>query len=86
MLENVKKALRVVDDAFDDEIQNLIDACLANLLDLGIEASIDNPRIRGAIIAYCKWQFGFNEEKDVWEKTYKGIVGEMLTATGYTKW
>jgi hypothetical protein len=43
MLDKVKNALRVKTAAFDDEIQDLIDACKADLRLVGVNVPEDKP-------------------------------------------
>jgi len=92
MLEIVKKALRIATDDFDDEIQLLIDACLENLQGLGVivttetNGSITSAQIRLAIVSWCKWQFGENDDQDKWRKIYDRTLAELKMMTGYTDW
>lgn len=92
MLEEVKKALRIVYSDFDTEIQLCIDACLENLqhlgivVDMGSDGAPVSAQIRLAVIAYCKWRFGNNEDKDQWRQIYDRQVGEMQMMSGLTNW
>ena len=77
MLQQVKKALRIVSDDFDDEIQLLINACLENLQKLGVKVTLDeetgvpvSAQVKLAVIACGKWQFGNNEDKDQCRESY----------------
>jgi hypothetical protein len=65
MLEEVKSAVRVTNTAFDDEINNLIDACKGDLVTSGVAPSYFKEKeyralIKQAIITYCKAQFGYD--------------------------
>lgn len=67
MLEEVKMSLRISNNAYDNEIQNLIDACKSDLETSGVAPSYfkeDNYRalIKQAVITYCKAQFGFDNQ------------------------
>ena len=93
MLQQVKKALRIVSDDFDDEIQLLINACLENLQNLGVKVTTDeetgvpvSAQVKLAVIAWCKWQFGNNEDKDQWREIYDRNLAEMKMMTGLTDW
>ena len=92
MLEQVKNALRIMSDDFDDEITLLIAACIENLQKLGVYVEVDtegvpeSAQIRLAVIAYCKWQFGNNEDKDQWREIYDRKLAEMKMMTGLTTW
>lgn len=53
MLEQVKTALRITTDAFNDELNNLIEAAR---LDLGIAGipNYNDPLVSRAIVMFCK--------------------------------
>ena len=89
-LAKVKVALRIVTDDFDNEIIDLINACL---LDLGIagvtENDTTNALIIRAIITYCRVHFGDAkgvEEYDRLKASYDEQKAQMQMATGYTDW
>jgi len=46
----------------------------------------DSPQILTAIIAYCKWKFGDNENADRWENIYHEKLAQLKTMTGFTDW
>lgn len=88
MLELVKMALRISTDAFDDELNNLIAAAIA---DMGIAGVINidedtDPLIKQAICTYCKLHFGIPEDADRLQKSYDEQKAQLSTATGYTDW
>lgn len=89
MLEQVKTALRITTDAYDEELQNLIYAALA---DLGIAGVIPpspvDPLIMRAVITYCKVHFGDASEGQ-WDRlkaAYDEQKAQLSMATGYTDW
>lgn len=89
MLNAIKLALRISTNAFDSEIQTLIDAAIAEMAGLGVTASTStttDPQIISAVIAYCKWQFGDNGDADRWRDIYHIKLGQLKTMTGYTDW
>lgn len=77
MLKKIKLALRINNDAYDDEISDLISACEKELELAGIASSnIDDsdPIIIRAIIFYCKANFGLNnDESDKWLLSYESL-------------
>lgn len=90
MLETVKKALRIVTDAFDDELNNLISA---GLIDLGFGGAMDevltvnaDSVVTQAVITYCKMNFGLPEDYDRLKRSYDEQKAQLGTATGYTDW
>lgn len=89
MLNAIKLALRISTNAFDSEIQTLIDAAIAEMAGLGVTAATStttDPQIISAVIAYCKWQFGNNEDADRWRDIYHIKLGQLKTMSGYTDW
>lgn len=90
MLEKIKTALRISTDAFDEELELLIQSAL---LDLGIAGVIndvltDEPDaiITQAVITYCKMNFGLPEDYDRLKRSYDEQKAQLVTATGYTDW
>lgn len=87
MLEKVKLALRITTDAFDDELNDLIDAAK---LDLGIAGVVVPSNIDAivtrAIITYCKMSFGLPEDYDQLKRAYDEQKAQLSNATGYTDW
>lgn len=89
MLEKVKLALRIVTTAFDSEINDLIDAALADLGLAGVENLVQtDPLVIRAVTTYCKAYFGSPEdgEYDRLKAAYDEQKAQLQTATGYTDW
>lgn len=92
MLSKVKLALRITTTAFDGELQLLIGACIEEMTGLGVEITLDtsgvpeSTQVQSAIIAYCKWLFGNNEDADRWRDIYHTKLGQLKVMTGYTDW
>ena len=86
MLEKVKLALRIKTTAFDEEIQDLIAAALADLGIAGVIAPEDDPLITRAVITYCKLNFGEPDNPERLQASYDEQKAQMQTATGYTNW
>lgn len=92
MLTIVKTALRIAGDAFDAEIELLIAACLEEMEGLGVVFATDaegvptSSQVQTAIIAYCKWQFGDNDNKADFEAIYHTKLSQLKTMDGHTDW
>jgi hypothetical protein len=87
MIEAVKLAMAITTDAYDEEIQSLIDAAL---LDLGV-AGVDNTltsdkMIQRAVITYCRMMFHSPADFEHLRWAYEALKGQMQIATGYTNW
>ena len=87
MLEKVKLALRITTDAFDSELNDLIEAAK---LDLGIAGVVIPSKIDAivtrAIITYCKMSFGLPEDYDQLKRSYDEQKAQLSNATHYTDW
>lgn len=74
MLNDVKLALRISSTAFDDEVQNLIDAARLDLQQAGVSKTVtnqDDPLIKRAVITYAKANFGYdNPEAERFNNAY----------------
>ena len=82
MLEYIKTALRVKTNAYDTEINNLINAAK---LDLGIAgvAVVDDPLVNTAIATYCKIHFGECDNYDKLKASYDEQKAQLMIAGGY---
>ena len=86
-LQAVKLALRVVTDAFDSELSDLIEAGLLDLARAGVTNNDTNdPLVRRAVITYCRLHFGQPDDFDRLKKSYDEQKAQMSMATGYTNW
>lgn len=87
MLSKVKLALRITTNAYDDELNGLIEAAK---LDLGIAGVIIPSELDAivslAIITYCKFHFGEPDEYDRLKASYDEQKAQLSMCTGYTEW
>lgn len=87
MLEKVKMALRIKTNAYNTELNSLIESAK---LDLGI-AGVTVPTeldalIERAIITFCKMSFGLPDDYDKLKRSYDEQKAQLSNATGYTEW
>ena len=87
MLDEVKMALRITTDAYNDELNTLIlaaqqDMCIAGVT---LPANLDSISKR-AIVTYCKMYFGLPEDYDRLKKSYDEQKAQLSMASGYTVW
>lgn len=87
MLDKVKLALRITTNAFNPELNDLIDAAK---LDLGIAGVVLPDELdaicQKAIITYCKVNFGEPDDYDRLKASYDEQKAQLSMATGYTTW
>lgn len=89
LLQKVKTSLRVTTDAFDDQIQSLIDAAIIDLNIVGIDGenvSTDNAFVLLAVTTFVQMHFGAPEEFDKLSQAYESMKGQLWSASGYTVW
>ena len=87
MLEKVKLALRITTDAFDSEIQDLIDAALDDLGIAGVTTITEtDPLIVRAVTTFCRVNFGQPDDYDKLKYSYDEQKAQLQVATGYTNW
>lgn len=87
MLESVKLALGITVDAYDAEIQDLIDAALLDLGIAGVEGYNQNDKlVLQAVKTYCRAHFRSPADYDRLKASYDEQKGQLMIATGYTDW
>lgn len=86
LLVLVKMALRIRTDAFDLELESLINAALLDLGVAGVEPDELDDLVCRAVCTYCKMSFGLPEEYDRLKQSYDEQKAQMSNATGYTDW
>ena len=87
MLEKVKLALRITTTAFDSEINDLIEAALADLGIAGVSTLTEtDPLIIRAVTTYCRVNFGQPDDYDRLKLAYDEQKAQLQMATGYTDW
>ena len=90
----MKNAFRAKSAAVDDEIQDLIDACKADLRLVGAivpedtpaegkEAAAGDPLITRAIVLYAKANFGYSEDSEKYRAAYDYLKCSLSLAGDY---
>lgn len=89
MLDKVKLALRISNNAYDGEISDLINACKRELKLVGIASSNfykSDYMITQAVVLYCKANFGFdNSEAERYQKAYESLKSFLSLCPEYTQ-
>lgn len=87
IIDKVKTALRVSTTAYDDEIQDLIDAAQIDLQIAGVIVPVSlDAIVTRAIITYCKMSFGIPDDYDRLKSSYDEQKAQLMTATGWADW
>lgn len=88
-LDKIKVSLRITTDAFDDELDDLIDASLSDLGIAGADGdcvNISDPLVLRAVTTYCRMHFGAPDEYDRLKASYDEQKAQLSMASGYTNW
>lgn len=91
-LGKLKLALRITTDAFDVELQDLIEAAKIDIGIAGVTIPDDSeklPIIERAIILYCKMNFGDYDRVEMFDRmkaAYDEQKAQLSMSTGYTTW
>jgi hypothetical protein len=88
LLDDVRLSLRLTQDIFDSEIQDIIDACKRDLILSGVSASIVNrkridPLIKRAITLYSKGHFGYADITEKYLQSYEMLKISLCLAGDY---
>jgi len=88
MLEDVKLSLRLSGNAFDIEVQDLIEAARLDLIQSGVSPAKaedeSDALIKRAIIIYCKAHFGYdNPDADRLAHAYLMLKQHLSLAGDY---
>lgn len=87
MLTKVKLALRISTNAYDSELNGLIDSARLDLGIAGVKLPAELDAVCDtAIITYCKCHFGEPDEYERLKASYDEQKAQLSMATGYTEW
>lgn len=86
MLDKVKLAMGITTDAYDAEIQALIDAALLDLGIAGVTKLTGDAMVQRAVITYCRLMFHTPADFDRLRWAYESIKGQMAISSDYTDW
>lgn len=85
MLDDVKQALRISTDAFDSEVEGLIESAKDDLYLVGIDPAETRPLIKRAIITYCRVHFGAPDDYDRMKKSYDEQKAQLMSCQEYRR-
>lgn len=73
LLNDAKTVLRLTNDAFNGEINDLINACKRDLELAGVDISRtndDDPLLKRAALTYVKANFGYSDDSEKYQRQY----------------
>lgn len=84
MFEKVKKALRLSNNALDDDLKRNIDAALLDMGRVGVGADkTENELAVQCVVLYCKWIYNFMGKGDDYLKAYERLRDAMSMCEEY---
>ncbi len=86
LTEKMRAALRISStaDAITTEIEDVIEACKADLAKMGIKKiSETDPLIVRAITLYSKSEFGFGDKAEQFRRSYDTLKSELSLDVDY---
>ena len=85
LLAAVKLAMRITNEAYDDEIERLINAAFKDIGIVGVSADSTtvDPLIIQAVVTYCRLNFGSPADYDRLKASYDEQKAQLQTAMGY---
>ena len=86
LIDTCKTALRVTTDAYDNEIEEYIEAAKLDLGIAGVETTVADSLVNTAILTYVRMRFGAPTNYDKLKASYDEQKAQMMMATGYTDW
>ena len=89
MLADIKRDLRIKNDKFDDEVQDLIDGAKQDLILSGVlQAKVidTDPLIKRAVSLYSKANFGLdNADSDKYMAAFTSLKHHLTLSAEYTE-
>lgn len=86
LINQAKTARRMATNAFDEEVERLLDAALLDLGCAGVEGVEDDLLVDQARITYFLLNFGEPDQYDRLKKSYDEQKAQLSMRTGYTDW
>ena len=85
LLKKVKASLRISHTALDDDLDDTISACLADLKVCGVRASSSDPLILNAIKLYCRKEYTDDPAKAAaYQERYDSLKSCLMMAGEYS--
>lgn len=87
LIDAAKLAKRMTTDAYDAQVEALLNAAVLDLGVAGVETGgFADALVRQACITYFLMNFGEPENYDKLKKSYDEQKAQLATCTGYTRW
>lgn len=84
-VESLMTALRVKSDSAKPEIEDLIEACVADLRISGVIVREGDPLCKQAIKLYCKANYGYDKDTERFKASYEALKDSMALSGDFSK-
>lgn len=82
----IKRSIRVKTESAQDEIEELIGSCIADLKIAGVYVEdLSDPLFIQSVKLYCKAHYGFDDEKGRFKDAYSSLKDAMALCGDYAK-
>lgn len=86
MINSAKKWLRITTSTVDEEIEQVIQACLIDLKNGGVEViDLEDPAIQQAVKLFLKSQFGYDMNAERFGQSYEFLKKSLALSGDYNK-
>lgn len=86
MINSAKKWLRINTSTVDEEIEQVMQACLIDLKNGGVEViDLEDPAIQQAMKLFLKSQFGYDMNAERFGQSYEFLKKSLALSGDYNK-
>jgi len=83
MVGKIKQSMRISHDALNDDIEENVEICKADLNISGVYWKEDDRLLQKACELYVKWQYDYQGKGEQFEKAYKSLKDSMALCGDY---
>lgn len=83
LVPKLRKRVRISNVTFDDEIEDLVNACKKDMELSGIYGDVVDPLYYQAIVLYLKTYFGENDQSENFKAAYEALKDSMALSGDY---
>ena len=80
----LKKMIRVNTRSADEELENLVNACMGEMKIKGVQGELTDPLYRQVIVLYVKAHYGYDKDSEKFQKSYENLCDSMALCGEYT--
>ena len=85
LLARIRKRVRVMSNSSDEEINDLVRACIVELEMSGVYGNELDPTYYQAVVLYCKANYGYDEDTERFRMAFAALRDAMSLSGDYDK-